>query len=168
MTIHPTAFVHPAATVLGDVTLGMNSSVWPSAVIRADTDRIEVGDDSNVQDGAVLHCDEGFPCIVGKRVTIGHSAVVHGATVEDGALIGIGAIVLNGARIGMGALIGAGAVVAEGMQIPPHALVLGVPGKVRGPLSDEQRARVAHGYEAYVALAARHRAGHVERHARRT
>ncbi len=168
MTIHHTAFIHDRATVLGNVTLGAHASVWPSAVIRADVDRIEVGDESNVQDGAVLHCDDGCPCIVGKRVTIGHGAVVHGATVEDGALIGIGAIVLNGARIGAGALVGAGAVVAEGTVVPPHSLVLGVPAKVRGPLSDEQRARVARGYESYVALAARHRAGHVERHERRS
>lgn len=154
--------------MLGDVTLGAHTSVWPSAVIRADTDRIEVGDESNVQDGAVLHCDHGLPCIIGKRVTIGHSAVVHGATVEDGALIGIGAIVLNGARIGAGALVGAGSVVSEGMEIPPHTLVLGVPGRPRGELTDDQRARVAAGYEAYVALAARHRGGHVPQHGRAT
>jgi carbonic anhydrase/acetyltransferase-like protein (isoleucine patch superfamily) len=164
--IHPTSFVHSDATVLGDVTLGMHASVWPRAVIRGDTDRIVIGDESNVQDCAVLHCDDGFPCVVGRRVTIGHAAVVHGATVEDGALIGIGAIVLNGARIGAGSLVGAGAVVAEGTVVPPHSLVLGVPAKVKGELSPEQRARVAHGWEAYVALAARHRAGHVERHGR--
>ncbi|MDA1080668.1 MAG: gamma carbonic anhydrase family protein [Gemmatimonadetes bacterium] len=162
--IHPTAFIHPSAVVLGNVSLGASASIWPCAVLRGDTDRIEVGDESNVQDGAVIHCDDGVPCIIGKRVTIGHRAVVHGAIVEDGALIGIGAIVLNNARIGAGSLIGAGAVVAEGVVIPPHSLVLGVPGKVKGPLTDEQRARVAHGYEAYVALAARHRAGSVERH----
>ena len=162
--IHETAFIHESATVLGDVTLGARVSVWPSAVLRGDTERIEVGDDSNVQDAAVLHCDENFPCIVGKRVTIGHSAVVHGATVEDGALIGIGAIVLNGARIGAGSLVGAGAVVSEGTVIPPHSLVLGVPARVKGPLTDEQRARVAHGYAAYVALAAQHKAGQVPRH----
>ena len=162
--IHPTAFIHEAAVVLGNVSLGERVSVWPGAVIRGDTDRIEVGDESNVQDGAVLHCDEHLPCLIGKRVTIGHGAMVHGAIVEDGALIGIGAIVLNGARIGAGSLIGAGAVVAEGAVIPPHSLVLGVPGKVKGPLTDEQRARVAHGYEAYVALAATHRAGYIERH----
>lgn len=162
--IHPTAFIHESATVLGNVSLGERSSVWPGAVLRGDTDRIEIGDDSNVQDGAVLHSDENIPCLIGKRVTIGHGAVVHGAIVEDGALIGIGAIVLNGARIGAGSLIGAGAVVAEGAVIPPHSLVLGVPGKVKGPLTDEQRARVAHGYEAYVALAAKHRAGHIARH----
>ena len=162
--IHPTAFIHERATVLGDVTLGERVSVWPGAVIRADTDRIVIGDESNVQDGAVLHCDHGVPCTIGKRVTIGHSAVVHGATVGDGVLIGIGAIVLNHAVVGEGSLIAAGAVVGEGMEIPPHSLVLGVPAKVRGPLKDEQRARVAHGHKAYVALAARHRAGHVERH----
>jgi carbonic anhydrase/acetyltransferase-like protein (isoleucine patch superfamily) len=162
--IHETAFIHESATVLGNVSLGARSSVWPGAVLRGDTDRIEIGDDSNVQDGAVLHCDENIPCIIGKRVTIGHSAVVHGAIVEDGALIGIGAIVLNGARIGAGSLIGAGAVVAEGAVIPPHSLVLGVPAKVRGPLTDEQRARVAHGYAAYVALAAKHKGGHIPRH----
>ena len=162
--IHPTAFIHERATVLGDVTLGERVSVWPGAVIRADTDRIVIGDESNVQDGAVLHCDHGVPCTIGRRVTIGHSAVVHGATVGDGALIGIGAMVLNHAVVGEGALIAAGAVVGEGMEIPPHSLVLGVPAKVRGPLTDEQRVRVASGHTAYVALAARHRAGHVERH----
>jgi carbonic anhydrase/acetyltransferase-like protein (isoleucine patch superfamily) len=162
--IHETAFIHESATVLGNVALGARSSVWPGAVLRGDTDRIEIGDDSNVQDGAVLHCDEGIPCIVGKRVTIGHRAVVHGAIVEDGALIGIGAVVLNGARIGSGALIGAGAVVAEGAVIPPNSLVLGVPGKVKGELSAEQRARVANGHKAYVALAARHKSGSVPRH----
>ena len=164
MTIHPTAFIHPSAVVLGAVTLGVNTSIWPCAVLRGDTDRIEVGDESNVQDGAVLHCDDGVPCIIGKRVTIGHRAMVHGAVVEDGALIGIGAIVLSNARIGAGSLVGAGAVVSEGTVVPPHSLVLGVPGKVKGPLSDEQRARVANGYQAYVALAARHRAGDFERH----
>lgn len=162
--IHPTSFIHPEAVVLGNVTIGARASIWPGAVLRGDTDRIEIGDESNVQDGAVLHCDDGVPCIIGKRVTIGHRAVVHGAIVEDGALIGIGAIVLNHARVGAGSLIGAGAVVAEGVVIPPHSLVLGVPGKVRGPLTDEQRERVAQGYQAYVALAGRHRAGHVERH----
>ncbi|MCX5756653.1 MAG: gamma carbonic anhydrase family protein [Gemmatimonadetes bacterium] len=162
--IHETAFIHESATVLGNVSLGERSSVWPGAVLRGDTDRIVIGDESNVQDGAVLHCDENIPCLIGKRVTIGHSAVVHGAIVEDGALIGIGAIVLNGARIGAGSLIGAGALVSEGTSIPPNSLVLGVPGKVKGLLSDEQRARVAHGYAAYVALAAKHKAGYIVRH----
>src|SRR5262245_38543439 len=162
--IDPSAFIHEQATVLGNVTLGARASIWPGAVLRGDTDRIEIGDDSNVQDGAVLHCDDGIPCIVGERVTIGHRAVVHGAIVEDGALIGIGAVVLNNARIGAGALIGAGAVVSEGTVIPPNSLVLGVPGKVRGELNAEQQARVANGHKAYVALAAKHKSGAIPRH----
>lgn len=147
-----TAWVHPAATVIGRVSLGAHVSVWPGAVLRGDRDAIVVGDESNVQDGAVLHCDPGLPCRVGKRVTIGHRAVVHGCTVEDGALIGIGAVVLNGAVVGAGSLVAAGAVVAEGQVIPPGSLVMGVPAKVRGPLSPEQAARVARGYATYVAL----------------
>ncbi len=154
-----TAWVHSAATVIGDVTLGAHVSVWPGAVLRGDRDAIVVGDESNVQDGAVLHCDPGLPCTIGRRVTIGHRAVVHGATVEDGALIGTGAIVLNGAVIGAGALVAAGAVVGEGKQIPANALVMGVPGRVMGELSEEQRARVAKGYETYVKLKESHRAG---------
>ncbi len=155
--IDPTAFVHPAATVVGDVTLGAHASVWPGAVLRGDTDAIRIGDESNVQDGAVLHCDPGMPCLIGRRVTIGHRAVVHGAEVKDGALIGIGAIVLNGAVVGEGALIAAGSVVAEGKVIPPHSLVMGVPARVLRPLSAEQRERVARGYKRYVAMKERHR-----------
>ena len=103
--IDPTSYIHDTAVVIGDVHLGARSSIWPTAVIRADSDRIEVGEDSNVQDGAVLHCDEGIPCIVGKRVTIGHRAIVHGALVQDDALIGMGAMVLNKAVIGRGSLL---------------------------------------------------------------
>jgi carbonic anhydrase/acetyltransferase-like protein (isoleucine patch superfamily) len=156
--IASTAWAHPAATIIGDVTLGEHASVWPSAVLRGDRDAIVIGDETNVQDGAVLHCDPGMPCVVGKRVTIGHRAVVHGCSIEDGALIGIGAIVLNGAVIGAGSLVGAGAVVAEGKVIPPHSLVMGVPGRVIGPLKEEQRARVARGYATYVQLKELYRA----------
>lgn len=159
MSVHPTAWIHPDATVLGDVSLGAHVSIWPGAVLRGDTDRIEVGGESNVQDGAVLHCDPGVPCIVGKRVTIGHRAVVHGCTVEDGAMIGMGAIILNKAVVGAGSLVAAGAVVGEGMQIPPGSMVMGVPARVRGPLSEEQARRVADGPAHYVAKAAEHRAG---------
>jgi carbonic anhydrase/acetyltransferase-like protein (isoleucine patch superfamily) len=133
-------------------------------VIRGDTDRIEIGDDSNVQDGAVLHCDEGIPCIVGKRVTIGHRAIVHGALVQDDALIGMGAIVLNKAVIWRGSLIGAGAVVSEGVVIPPDSLVLGVPGKVVKTLTPDQRERLAAGHISYVEMRERHRAGEFPRH----
>ena len=114
-------------------------------MLRGDVDRIEVGEDSNVQDGAVLHCEEGIPCIIGKRVTIGHRAIVHGALVQDDVLIGMGAIVLNKVVVGRGSLIGAGAVIAEGTVIPPDSLVLGVPGKVVGTLNPDQRARLARG-----------------------
>ncbi|MFI5246119.1 MAG: gamma carbonic anhydrase family protein, partial [Gemmatimonadales bacterium] len=99
-TIHESAFIHHDAVVLGNVTIGRRASVWPAAVVRGDVDRIEIGDDSNVQDGVVIHCDVGVPCIIGNRVTIGHRAVVHGALVEDDCLIGIGAIVLNKAVVG--------------------------------------------------------------------
>jgi carbonic anhydrase/acetyltransferase-like protein (isoleucine patch superfamily) len=162
--IDPTSFIHETAVVIGDVHLGARSSIWPTAVIRGDTDRIEIGDDSNVQDGAVLHCDEGIPCIVGKRVTIGHRAIVHGALVQDDALIGMGAIVLNKAVIGRGSLIGAGAVVSEGVVIPPDSLVLGVPGKVVKTLTPDQRERLAAGHISYVEMRERHRAGEFPRH----
>ncbi len=162
--IHSTAFIHESAVVVGDVTLGPRVSVWPCAVIRGDVNRVAVGDESNVQDGAVLHCDREFPCTVGRRVTIGHRAVVHGATVEDGALIGIGAVVLNGAVIGSGSLVGAGAIVSEGTVVPPHSLVLGVPAKVVRSLTPEQMARVADGHLSYLDLSARHQAGTWERH----
>ncbi len=152
----PTAWVHGRATLIGHVMLGERVSVWPGAVLRGDRDAITIGDESNVQDGVVIHCDPGLPCRIGKRVTIGHRAVVHGCTVEDGALIGIGAIVLNGAVVGAGSLVAAGAVVGEGMVIPPHSLVVGVPAKVLRELSDAQRARVAGGYRTYVELAARY------------
>lgn len=156
-TIPATAWVHPAATLIGHVVLGEHASVWPGAVLRGDRDQITVGDHTNVQDGAVLHCDPAKPCRVGTRVTIGHRAVVHGCTVEDGALIGIGAVVLNDAVVGVGALVAAGAVVPEGSVIPPHSLVAGVPARVLRPLSDEQRARVAKGYQTYVELKERYR-----------
>lgn len=156
--VAPSAWVHPAATVIGRVTLGDDVSIWPGAVLRGDRDAITVGAETNVQDGAVLHCDPGLPCTIGARVTIGHRAVVHGCTVEDGAMIGIGAIVLNGAVIGAGSLVAAGTVVAEGKVIPPGSLVMGVPGRVLGPLTEEQRKRVARGYATYVELKESYRA----------
>lgn len=157
--IDPTAFIHPAAVVMGRVTLGARASVWPAAVVRADADAITIGEDSNVQDGSVLHCDPGVPCSIGARVTIGHRAIVHGATVEDECLIGMGAIVLNRAVIGRGSLVAAGAVVSERTVVPPNSLVMGVPGRVVKSTSEELRARIRRGAETYVALSIRHRAG---------
>ena len=158
-TIHPTAFVHPSAVVLGDVTLGAHASVWPTAVLRGDSDRIVVGAETNVQDGSVLHADHGLPALVGARVAIGHRAIVHGAVVEDGCLIGMGSVVLNGARVGAGSIIGAGAVVTEGMQIPPGSLVLGVPARVVKQVTPQMQARIAATVDAYLELQEQHRRG---------
>lgn len=157
--IHPTAWVHESAVIIGDVTLDADVSVWPGAVLRGDRAAIRVGAGTNVQDGAVLHCDPGMPCIVGARVTIGHRAVVHGCTVEDGALVGIGAVVLNGAVVGAGTLVAAGAVVGEGKILPSESLVAGVPAKVLRELTPEQRARVAANWQTYVELKEQYRSG---------
>ncbi|MDF1502944.1 gamma carbonic anhydrase family protein [Roseisolibacter sp. H3M3-2] len=156
-------FVHPLAFVCGDVTLGEGASVWPFAVIRGDNERIVVGDESNVQDGAVLHADPGLPCVLGARVTVGHRAVVHGAVVADDVLVGMGALVLNGATLGAGSIVGAGAVVREGMAVPPGSLVVGVPGRVVRATTEEERGRIARTAEAYVRLQSRHRAGEFTR-----
>ena len=152
------AFVHEAAVVIGRVTLGARSSVWPHAVIRGDIERVDVGCDTNVQDGAVLHADPGMPCLVGDRVTIGHRATVHGCTVGDECLIGIGATVRNGAVVGAQSIVGAHALVPEGMKIPEGVLVVGVPAKVRRELTDEEKAGLAAQAQRYVANAARHAA----------
>lgn len=156
--IGPDAFVHEAAVVIGRVTLGARSSVWPHAVIRGDIERVDVGDDTNVQDGAVLHADPGMPCVVGDRVTIGHRATVHGCMVGDECLVGIGATVLNGAVIGRQSIIGAHALVPEGMEVPEGVLVVGVPAKVRRDLTQEERDGLAAQAQRYVANAARHAA----------
>lgn len=158
-TIAPSAWVAETAIVRGDVTLGEDVSVWFSAVLRGDEAPITVGDRSNIQDGAVLHVSAGFPCAVGREVTIGHGAVVHGCTVEDGALIGIRSTVLDGAVIGRGAVVGAGAVVPPGMHVPPEMLVLGVPAKVVGPLTDAQRSAGPRAVGNYMARKEAYREG---------
>jgi carbonic anhydrase/acetyltransferase-like protein (isoleucine patch superfamily) len=157
--IDPTAFIHPTAVVLGDVTLGKRVSVWPTAVLRGDSDVIVIGDDSNVQDGTIIHCDEGIPTHIGSRVGIGHRAIVHGATIEDDVLIAMGAVILNGARIGSGSIIGAGAVVTEGKRIPENSLVIGVPGRIVRQTTNEERERIKHTVQAYLELSERHRKG---------
>lgn len=157
--IHPTAFVHPAAHVIGDVTLGARVSVWPTAVLRGDSDPITIGEESNVQDGTIIHVDPGVPCTIGARVAIGHRAIVHGATVGDDCLIGMGAILLNRVRVGPGSIVAAGAVCREGMEIAPNSLVVGVPGKVIRQTTDAERARIAHTVRAYLTLQVEHREG---------
>jgi carbonic anhydrase/acetyltransferase-like protein (isoleucine patch superfamily) len=150
--IHPTAYVHPAAVVTGDVTLGARVSVWPTAVIRGDTDAIVIGPDTNVQDGTIIHVDHGVPTTIGARVGIGHRAIVHGATIEDDVLIAMGAILLNRVHVGTGSIIGAGAVCTEGMQIPPNSLVLGVPARVARETTDAERGRIRQTVDSYLAL----------------
>ncbi len=155
--MHPTAFIHPLAYVTGNVTLGARVSVWPFAAIRGDSDVITIGDDSNVQDGCVIHCDDGVPCHIGKRVGIGHRAIVHGAVVDDDTLIAMGAVLLNGVRVGSGSIIGAGAVVREGFVVPPNSLVLGVPGRIVRETTTQERQRIAKTVESYLELQKRYR-----------
>lgn len=148
--VHPSVFVATGAVVRGDVTLDQDASVWFGAVLRGDVDRIAVGKGSNIQDLAVVHCDPGFPCSIGEDVTVGHAAVVHGATIESRVLIGIRAVVLNGAHVGTGSIIGAGAVVTEGANIPPNSLVVGVPGKIIRETTEEQRLHILRNAQNYV------------------
>ncbi len=143
-------YVADSATVIGSVVLENDASVWFGAVIRADNDTITLGERSNVQDGAVLHADPGFPLTIGRAVTVGHQAMLHGCTVEDGSLIGIQSTVLNGAVIGEESIIGAGALVAEGKEIPPRSLVVGTPGRVVRTLDDEQVAMIREAAAHYV------------------
>ncbi|MET8948653.1 gamma carbonic anhydrase family protein [Streptomyces sp. NPDC004542] len=158
--VDPGAFVAPTASVIGDVTLGAGASVWYGAVVRGDVERISVGASANVQDNVTLHADPGFPVSVGERVSIGHNAVVHGATVEDDCLIGMGATVLNGAVIGAGSLVAAQALVPQGMVVPPGSLVAGVPAKVKRELTQEERQGVTLNGTLYAELAQAHRDVH--------
>ncbi len=153
------AFVHEGAWVIGRVVLGPGVSVWPCAVIRGDVERIEVGAMSNVQDGAVLHADPGMPCIVGERVTIGHRATVHGCTLGDEVLVGVGATVLNGARVHARSIVGAHALVLEGARIPEGVLVVGVPARVVRDLTPAEIEGLSAQAARYVDNAARHAAG---------
>ncbi len=148
--IDPSAYIDPAAQVIGKVSVGARSSIWPSAVARGDIAEIEVGEETSIQDGAVLHCDFGVPTKIGNRVTVGHLAMLHGCVVEDGCLIGIGAIVLNNARIGAGSAIAAGALVPEGKEIPPGSMVMGVPGKVVRQVTPEEQQRFLENAQHYV------------------
>ncbi|MER6424578.1 gamma carbonic anhydrase family protein [Streptomyces sp. NPDC001137] len=150
------AFVAPTASVIGDVTLKAGASVWYGAVLRGDVERISVGAQANIQDNCTLHADPGFPVSIGERVSVGHNAVVHGATVGDDCLIGMGATVLNGAVIGAGSLVAAQALVPQGMQVPPGSLVAGVPAKVRRELSAEEREGVTLNGTLYAELAKSH------------
>lgn len=157
--VHPTAFVADSAQVVGRVTLGEGSSVWFNTVIRADNEPMTIGAGSNIQDGSVLHSDTGFPLSVGERVTVGHQVVLHGCTVGDESLIGIGAVVLNGAKIGKHCLVGAGSLVTEGKEFPDGSMILGCPAKVVRQLTPEQIDGLRRSAQHYIANAQRFQAG---------
>lgn len=142
-------FVAPGAQLIGDVTLGDRVSIWFNAVLRGDNDPIRIGAGSNIQDGCVCHTDPGFPLTVGENVTVGHKALLHGCTIGDGSLIGMGAVILNGARIGRGCLIGANALVTEGKEIPDRSLVMGQPGRVVRALDETAAEALAKTAETY-------------------
>jgi carbonic anhydrase/acetyltransferase-like protein (isoleucine patch superfamily) len=157
--IDPTAFIARGVIVLGNVHLGKDASLWYNTVVRGDTERIAIGDGTNIQDLSMVHADPGVPCLVGARVSVGHRVILHGCVVEDECLIGMGAILLNGARVGKGSVVGAGAVLLEGMEVPPGSVVLGVPGRVMRAVDETMRGRIDRTWRHYVTGARRHRAG---------
>ncbi|MFJ5130559.1 gamma carbonic anhydrase family protein [Streptomyces sp. NPDC088555] len=154
------AFTAPTSVVIGEVTMAPGSSLWYHAVLRADCGPIVIGADSNIQDNCSVHVDPGFTVTVGERVSVGHNAVLHGCTIEDDVLVGMGSTVLNGARIGAGSLIAAQALVPQGMQVPPGSLVAGVPVKVKRQLTEEELEGIKFNAVGYVELAKAHRRAH--------
>lgn len=155
--LHPSVFVAPGAHLIGDVTIGRRSSIWFTAVLRADIQKIRVGEGTNIQDGCLLHVDHDKPCILKDGIVMGHQATAHACTVEDGVLIGIGSRILSGARVGAFSLIGAGALVRENAVIPPRSLVLGVPGKVVRTLTSKEVASQVAWAKRYASLAAEYK-----------
>jgi carbonic anhydrase/acetyltransferase-like protein (isoleucine patch superfamily) len=155
------AWIAPGAILIGDVSIGSASSIWYGAVVRADQEKISIGEQTNIQDGTVMHSDPGLPLVVGDRVSVGHGAILHGCLIGDDVLVGMGATILNGARVGHGSLIAAGALVLEGAEIPPRSLVAGVPGKVRRPTTDDEFASIVTNGRNYVALSSKYAAGHL-------
>jgi carbonic anhydrase/acetyltransferase-like protein (isoleucine patch superfamily) len=159
--IDPGAWAAPGAVLVGRIALCRGASVWYSCVLRSDMAgaEIEIGEDSNVQDGTVIHVDENMACRIGARVTIGHGAILHACTVEDEAMIAMGATVLSGARVGRGSIVAAGAVVPEGMIVPAGVIVAGVPAKVRRETTEDDRARLTHAWKTYAGLRDLHKSG---------
>ncbi len=159
LTVDPTAFVAPGAVMVGEVSLGAESSLWYGCVLRGDMEPIAVGRQSNIQDGSIVHVDVDLPAIIGNNVTIGHRSVIHGSVIEDGCLVGMGAILLSGSKVGAGSLIAAGTLVREGVIVPPGVLFAGVPGRVLRELTPEEARRVAANSLSYVEYARRYRTG---------
>jgi carbonic anhydrase/acetyltransferase-like protein (isoleucine patch superfamily) len=158
-SVHPEAWVAPGAHLIGDVRVHRGASVWFNCALRSDLARaeIEIGEDSNIQDGAVVHIDFDMPCRVGKRVTVGHGAVLHATLVGDDCLVGMGAVLLSGSKIGAGSIVAAGAVVPEGAEIPPGVIVAGVPAKVRRECTEKDAKRIDESWRVYTKLVALHR-----------
>jgi len=152
-------FIAETATMIGNVRLKTNASVWFGSVLRGDNELIEIGEGSNVQDNCTFHTDPGFPLTVGKNCTIGHNVILHGCTIEDGALVGMGAIIMNGARIGKGCIVGAGAVITEGKTFEDRALVVGAPARVIRTLTEDQVKAMTYGAPHYVHNGKRFKAG---------
>jgi carbonic anhydrase/acetyltransferase-like protein (isoleucine patch superfamily) len=163
-SIHPSAFIASTAAVMGDVTVGAESSVWYGAVLRGDMAAILIGSQTNLQDGTIVHVDEGVPCRVGSRVGVGHRVILHGCTVEDDCLIGMGSVLLNEVQVGAGSVVAAGAVLPERMQVPPRSLVMGVPARIVRPVDDRLARRIAETWAHYVEQARAHRAGQFPLH----
>ena len=157
--LHDTAWIAPSASVVGKVKLEKNASVWFGAVLRGDNELITIGEDSNVQDGTVMHTDMGFPLVLGKGVTVGHNAMLHGCTVGDYSLVGIGATILNGAKIGKNCIIGAHALITEGKEIPDGSVVMGSPGKVVKQITEGVDVMLKASADHYVENAKRFAAG---------
>lgn len=164
MKIDPTAYVAPGAVVMGDVTLGQHSSIWYNSVVRGDSESIVVGASTNIQDLSMVHADAGIPCTIGARVGVGHRAILHGCTIEDDCLIGMGAIIMNRVRIGTGSVVAAGAVIPEGVTIPAGSVVMGVPARVVRDVDAVLTERIGQTCRHYVEEARRHRSGEYPRH----
>ena len=155
--IHPSAYIAPGAHVIDDVLLEASTSVWFNAVLRGDTERITIGEGSNIQDGAVAHADPGFPCTVGRNCVVGHGAIIHGCEIGDDCLIGMGAIVLNGAKLGSGCVVAAGALVPEGKEFPPNSLLMGIPATPKREVTPELLASTRSGATHYQQRARQYR-----------
>lgn len=148
--IHPTAWVHPSAVVIGKVKIGARASIWPGCILRGDIEPIEIGEKTSFQDQSVAHTSDGLPVKIGKGVVVGHRATIHGAVVGDHSMIGMGAVLLDGSELGAGSILAAGAVLTEGKKVPPGSVAVGVPAKVLRPVTEEEKKRIFHGAQDYV------------------
>lgn len=160
--IHETAVLAPTSSVMGRVKIGENASVWFGSVLRGDTEDIEIGRESNIQDLSIIHADPGAPAIIGDRVTVGHRCIIHGCIIEDNCLIGMGAIIMNRSRIGKGSIIAAGSVVLENTVIPPYSLAAGIPARVKKNLGADSEKEIIMGALHYVEKAGQYASGLIE------